>query len=106
MRKSLLLLLTLFAGPVLAAVNLNTATQAELESVTGIGPSRAKAIVEYRKANGPFKKVDDLVNLPGIGPKSMDQLRPQLSIGAAGGNAPAAAPMSAKAPSAASAARK
>ena len=50
-----------------AAVNVNTATVDELDKqLTGIGPAKARAIVEYREKNGPFKSVDDLAKVPGI----------------------------------------
>jgi competence protein ComEA len=64
-----------------AAVDINTADAAALEQVKGIGPARAAAIVKYRSENGPFKSVDDLVKVPGIGEKSVEQLRDQLSLG-------------------------
>lgn len=50
-------------------INLNTATMEELEQVKGIGPNLAGKIIEYRKTNGPFKRAEDIVNVPGIGPK-------------------------------------
>lgn len=70
-------------GVALGAVNLNTASEAELDAIKGIGPGKAKAIVEYRDKNGPFKTVDDLGNVKGFGKKSVDKLRPELSVGAA-----------------------
>ncbi|WP_434633004.1 ComEA family DNA-binding protein [Chromobacterium sp. CV08] len=72
-----------------AAVNLNTATAQQLESLNGIGPVKAKAIVDYRTKNGPFKTVDDLKKVPGIGDKTLDKLRKELTVG---GAAPAAKP--------------
>lgn len=77
----LFLALLLSAPPALAAVDLNTADAATLEQVKGIGPAKAAAIVDYRQANGPFKSVDELVNVPGIGEKTVEQLRDQVSIG-------------------------
>ena len=70
-------------GVALGAVNLNTASEAELDAIKGIGPGKAKAIVEYRDKNGPFKTVDDLGNVKGFGKKSIDKLRPELNVGAA-----------------------
>lgn len=61
-------------------VNINSATAAELESVKGIGNSKAKAIVDYRDKNGPFKTVDDLKNVKGIGDRMMNTLREQVTI--------------------------
>ena len=85
MRTLLLLLITLFtfAGLVHAAVNINTASQAELETLQGIGPAKAKAIIEHRKKNGSFKSVDDLQNVSGIGPATVQRLRTDISVGGA-----------------------
>lgn len=80
----LILALLLSAPPALAAVDINTADAAALEQVKGLGPAKAAAIVDYRKANGPFKSVDDLVKVPGIGEKTVEQLRDQVSIGTRG----------------------
>ena len=66
-----------------AAVNLNTASVDELDAVKGIGPSKAKAIVDYRTKNGPFKSVDDLKEVKGFGEKSVAKLRPELTVGEA-----------------------
>ncbi len=49
------------------AVDLNKATLAELEALNGIGPAKAKAIVDYRTKNGPFKSADDLDKVKGVG---------------------------------------
>lgn len=85
MKKLFLIIVTLFAlaGSASAAVNINTATQAELESLQGIGPAKAKAIVDHRKKNGPFKSADDLQNVNGIGPATMKRLRKDLTVGTA-----------------------
>ena len=61
-------------------VNLNTATQAELESLPGVGARVAARIIEYRKEKGPFKKIEELMNVQGIGEKSFLRLRPQLTV--------------------------
>ncbi|HEX6733399.1 MAG TPA: helix-hairpin-helix domain-containing protein [Azonexus sp.] len=68
-------------GLAVAAVNLNTATVDELNAVKGIGPSKAKAIVDYRDKNGPFKSVDDLKEIKGFGDKSIAKLRGELTVG-------------------------
>ena len=60
-------------------VNINQATQAELEALPNIGPSKAQAIVEHR-AKRPFKKVEDLMRVKGIGRKTFNKLRPYLSV--------------------------
>ena len=81
--KKLLLALVLwfaFAGAALAAVNINTATKAELTSLKGIGEKKAQAIIDYRKKNGDFKSVEDLEKVEGIGPGIMKQIRSQVSV--------------------------
>jgi competence protein ComEA len=75
-----LMLAGLVALPVFAAVNINTATQSELEAVKGVGPAKAKAIIQYREANGNFKNVDDLDNVKGFGKASVDKLKEALSV--------------------------
>lgn len=66
-----------------AAVNLNTATQAQLETLPGIGAAAAKRIIEYRDKNGKFTKVEQLMNVKGIGEKSFLKLKPMITVGAA-----------------------
>jgi competence protein ComEA len=62
-------------------VNINTADADTLAgSLRGIGRSKAEAIVAYRDENGPFKSVDDLVNVKGIGAKTLEQLRPMIAL--------------------------
>ncbi|MDR0777203.1 MAG: helix-hairpin-helix domain-containing protein [Azonexus sp.] len=75
-------------GLALAAVNINTASVDELNTVKGIGPSKAKAIVEYREKNGPYKTLDDLKEVKGFGAKSVDKLRGELSVSDASAAAP------------------
>jgi len=75
------LLLVLAVAGADAAVDLNSASQTELETVPGIGPGRARAILEYRKAHGGFRHVDELDHIRGIGAKGLARMRPQLSIG-------------------------
>ena len=62
----------------LSRVNLNTATVDELTTLPGIGPSYAKRIVEFREKNGPFKKVEDLLNVQGIGEKTLEKIRDRV----------------------------
>ena len=71
-----------------AIVNLNTASAAELEQLPGIGARTAARIVEYRKTKGPFKKIEELMNVQGVGEKSFLKLRAQLTV--SGTPAPAA----------------
>src|SRR6476661_8050896 len=63
-----------------APVNLNTATVAQLEALPGIGQRVAERIVEYRTKTGAFKKVEDLMNVQGIGEKSFLKLKPMLTV--------------------------
>ena len=72
-------LMFILTGPTWAAVNINTATQSELESVKGLGAAKAKAIIVYREKNGPFKSVDELDKVKGFGKATVDKLRPELS---------------------------
>lgn len=64
-------------------VDINTATAAELATINGIGPAKAKAIVDHREANGKFASVEDLQSVSGIGEKLLERMRPQVSVGAA-----------------------
>lgn len=61
-------------------VDVNTADAALLESLPGIGPSLAAAIVEHRQRHGPFATVDDLIDVSGIGPVKLEQIRPQATV--------------------------
>ena len=61
-------------------VNPNTADEATLTSLKGIGAVKAKAIIAYRQQNGPFKSVDDLKKVPGIGDKLLAQLKDQVTV--------------------------
>ena len=63
-----------------APVNLNTATQEQLESLPGVGAKAAERILEYRQKNGNFKKIEDLMNVQGIGEKSFLKLKPLLTV--------------------------
>ena len=60
-------------------ININTATAAELQSLPGIGAKTAARIVEYRQKNGPFKKVEELMNVRGVGEKNFLKLKPQIT---------------------------
>jgi competence protein ComEA len=64
-----------------ATVNINTASEAQLEELPGIGAKTAARIVEFRQKNGPFRKVEELMNVKGIGEKSFLKLKPYLSVG-------------------------
>ncbi len=64
------------AGP----IDLNTATAADLETLPGVGPATAFAIIDDRTRNGPFASVDDLDRVPGIGPAKLDSLRDLVTV--------------------------
>ncbi|CAB4901298.1 unannotated protein [freshwater metagenome] len=61
-------------------VDLNSATLSDLDSLPGVGPSTAKAIIDYRVAHGPFASVDDLLNVRGIGPSKLAAMRARLRV--------------------------
>jgi len=61
-------------------VNLNTATQAQLEALPGVGPKAAQRIIEYRKQNNGFRKIEDVMNVKGFGEKTFLKLKPMLTV--------------------------
>ena len=63
-----------------APVNLNTATTAQLEALPGIGPSTAKRIVDYRQQNGGFKRLEELMNVRGIGETNFLKLKALVTL--------------------------
>jgi competence protein ComEA len=84
--RSLLLSLALafasFGAVAADAVNINTADAATLATaLNGIGQSKAEAIVAYRESNGPFKSVDQLADVKGVGLKTVDKNRTQMTVG-------------------------
>lgn len=77
------------APPVMAApssgqtngkVNINRAELSELETLPGIGPAKAQAIIDYREQQGPFKQVEDIQNVSGIGEKTFEKLQESISV--------------------------
>jgi competence protein ComEA len=64
-----------------AVVNLNTATSGQLQELPGIGARTAERIIQYREKNGPFKKIEELMNVQGIGEKTFLKLKPQITVG-------------------------
>ncbi|MBM4309896.1 MAG: helix-hairpin-helix domain-containing protein [Deltaproteobacteria bacterium] len=93
---AIMLLLLFAAGPVLAeppaapspaakaqlqgTVNINTADATQLALLPGIGPKMAESIIAYRTSVGTFSSIEDMVNVKGIGPKSLEKMRPYLSV--------------------------
>ena len=65
---------------IVTAININTASAKELDALPGIGAKTAALIVEYRQKNGPFKKIEELINVRGVGEKSFLKLKPQLTV--------------------------
>jgi comEA protein len=61
-------------------ININTADQTVLESISGIGPSLANNIIQYRNTNGNFKTIDDLLMVPGIGRTKLDKIRRMIKV--------------------------
>ena len=61
-------------------ININQATAGELETITGIGPSKATAILQYREENGAFKSIEELKNISGIGDKTFEKLKDEITI--------------------------
>lgn len=66
--------------PAPAKININTATSEQLQTIKGIGPSTAKKIIDYRTAKGPFHSVDDLLNVSGIGVKTLAKIRAYITV--------------------------
>ena len=66
----------------LVIVNLNTATLKDLEMLPGVGTKTAERIIDYRTKKGPFKKIEELMNVQGIGEKNFLKLKPQLTVSA------------------------
>ncbi len=67
------------------AIDINTATATELATIKGIGPKKAEAIVKYRTEHGAFQSVDDLVNVPGIKAKTLNNIKDKVSVGGVAG---------------------
>ena len=63
-----------------AALNLNTASKDELVALSGIGPAKAQAIIDYRTQHGGFKSVDELKDVKGIGARRFEKLKPELTV--------------------------
>lgn len=61
-------------------ININTASLAELDSLPGIGPTIAQRILDYREANGPFQKTEDIMNVSGIGPSTFDHIKDLITV--------------------------
>lgn len=67
-------------GSTSGLININSASETELETLSGIGEVLAATIVEYRTQNGPFASVEDLMDVSGIGPATLDEIRDQVTV--------------------------
>ena len=63
-------------------LNLNSATAAQIATLPGIGQKTAELVVQYRQKNGPFKKIEEIMNVRGIGEKSFLRIKDRLSVSA------------------------
>lgn len=61
-------------------IDINIASQAELESLPGIGPTTAQKIIEYREENGPFLSIEDIINVSGIGPGTYERIKDLITV--------------------------
>ncbi len=68
------------SGAAVGPIDLNRATQAELDGLPGVGPATALAIVSFRDEHGPFAAIDDLLDVRGIGPAKLDAIRPMVTV--------------------------
>lgn len=66
--------------PVGGLVNINTADAALLQTIPGVGPTIASRIIAYREENGPFERVDDLTKVAGIGPATLEKIKPYVTV--------------------------
>jgi competence protein ComEA len=73
-------ILFLFFSIAFGAININRANSAQLQTLNGIGPTKAQEILKYRKLHGSFNTVDELDNVKGIGPKTLIKLKPYISV--------------------------
>ncbi|RTR35345.1 hypothetical protein EKG37_05560 [Robertmurraya yapensis] len=61
-------------------ININKATATELETLSGIGPAKSAAIIEYRETNGPFQTIEDIMSISGFGEKTFEKLKESISV--------------------------
>ena len=69
---------TMPGASMVTKVNINSATATQLDTLPGIGPTTARAIISYRQSKGPYSRVEDLLNVPGIGPAKLDAMRAMI----------------------------
>lgn len=66
--------------PIAELVNINTASAAELDSLSGIGPTLAQRIIDYRNENGPFTDIEDIMNVSGVGPSTFENIKDLITV--------------------------
>ena len=71
---------TLNSGTSQSKININTASLSQLDSLPGIGPTYAQRIIDYREANGGFKSIEEIKNIKGIGDKTFEKFKDQITI--------------------------
>ena len=72
--------ITVSIGTAFANLNINTATQNDLMTLPGVGPSLAKAIIDYRTNRGNFKTIEDIMNVKGLSKATFDKFKSQVSV--------------------------
>ena len=65
----------------LSEIDINTASLSELDRLSGIGESRAMDIIRYREENGNFSQIEDIMKVPGIGEKTFEEIKGQITVG-------------------------
>lgn len=68
------------SAAIVGLVNINTADQSQLDTLPGIGPALAQRIIQYRETNGPFKTIEDIKNVSGIGDKNFEKLKDKITV--------------------------
>ena len=86
-----ILAITVFTVPVWAQdtgkININTASEAELTQLKGVGPKTAASIIQYREEVSPFMTLEDLMKVKGIGEKTFEKIKDRITVGETGENA-------------------